>query len=220
MPATVEALLILLVFVMPGFVTVRTKETLVPTIGKAQPLDVTLRSITVSLLYLPLWLVFAPDLLSLRAGLSAAVQQPITRPDLVLDRGVVVFVALSVMIPGVIGTLWAVAYCNDWYLKATRHIYARLGIPSPHAGIGEDVWDRLWLNREGQPWLTVFMKDGRIYTGRGVEFSLSAYGKDLVLGPDVKMFDKDGRLSRDLVESRSEGVWIPAAEIASVDIHG
>jgi hypothetical protein len=42
-----------------------------------------------------------------------------------------------------------------------------------------------------------------------VEFSLSAYGKDLVLG----------RLSRDLVESRSEGVWIPAAEIASVDIH-
>ena len=69
MPATVEALLIILVIVMPGFITVRTKEMLVPSVGKPDALQITLRSITASLLYLPLWLVFAGNLLLLRRDL-------------------------------------------------------------------------------------------------------------------------------------------------------
>ena len=63
MPATVEALLILLVFVVPGFITVRTRETLVPTAGKLDTLQIMLRSVTVSLLYVPLWLLASRDLI-------------------------------------------------------------------------------------------------------------------------------------------------------------
>src|SRR2546422_444070 len=167
MPATIEALLIILVFVMPGFITVRMKETLVPTIGKTETFEVTLRSITVSLLYLPLWLLSAKDLVLFRGRLMDVAQKTSSGESLILDRGVVVFLALSLVLPAAIGVIWAVAYCNDWYVKATKRAYVKLGIPLPPSGIGEDLWDRLWLNRDRQPWLTVFMKDGRMYVGRG-----------------------------------------------------
>ncbi|OLC14977.1 MAG: hypothetical protein AUH29_08845 [Candidatus Rokubacteria bacterium 13_1_40CM_69_27] len=219
MPATIEALLIILVFVMPGFITVRMKETLVPTIGKTETFEVTLRSITVSLLYLPLWLLSAKDLVLFRGRLMDVAQKTSSGESLILDRGVVVFLALSLVLPAAIGVIWAVAYCNDWYVKATKRAYVKLGIPLPPSGIGEDLWDRLWLNRDRQPWLTVFMKDGRMYVGRGIEFSLSSYGKDVLLGPETRMYDKEGRLARDLAESRGEGVWIPAGEVSSIDIH-
>jgi hypothetical protein len=63
------------------------------------------------------------------------------------------------------------------------------------------------------------MKDGRMYVGRGIEFSLSARGKDILLGSDTRMFDKDGHLSQDLAESRGEGVWVPGVEVSSIEIH-
>ena len=62
------------------------------------------------------------------------------------------------------------------------------------------------------------MKDGRVYVGRGVEFSQSSYGRDLVLGADTKMF-KDGKEKKDLATSGGESVWVPGAEVASIDVH-
>ena len=62
------------------------------------------------------------------------------------------------------------------------------------------------------------MRDGRIYVGRGVEFSQSSYGRDLVLGADTKVF-KDGEEKKDLATSGGESVWIPGPEVVSIDIH-
>ena len=61
MPATVEALLIAIVFVMPGFILVRTREWFVPPVAKSDVVSLTLTSITVSLAFVPLWLAAAPD---------------------------------------------------------------------------------------------------------------------------------------------------------------
>jgi len=217
-------LFILIVFVMPGFLIVRTKEFLVPTVEKPDALQITLRSVTVSLLYLPLWLAFSPLMLQFRARVVATVQDQATSSGQLsagplLDRGLVVFLALSVLLPVLIGGVWAVSSWNDWYHRVASRIYPRLNIPPPVRGIGEDLWDRLWLNRTAQPWLTIFMKDGRVYVGRGVEFSLSRHGRELVLGPDTRLFDKDWNLVRDLSQARGEGVWIPISEVSSIELH-
>ena len=128
MPATVEALLIALIFITPGFLTVRTREMLVPSVGRPDGLQITLRSITISLMYLPLWLVAARDLILLRQRLSG-------------------------------------------------------------------------------------LTDGSVAT-----VSVLDRGRDLLLGGDTKMF-KDGEEKKDLVTSGGEAVWIPGAEVTSIDVH-
>jgi hypothetical protein len=152
MPATLEGLLILLVFVMPGFITVRTREALVPSVGKPDALQITLRSITVSILYLPLWLLALPDLLVLRARLAATIQTPAAVVSLG-ERGVLVFFVLALILPIATGIVWAIGYWNDWYATCARRIYPKLGLRPPGTGVGEDLWDKLWLNLERQIWL-------------------------------------------------------------------
>ena len=193
MPATAEALLIALVFVTPGFLTVRIREMLVPSVGKPDALQLTLRSITVSLVYIPLWLVAAPHLFLLRQRLSKLADGSAGAVS-VLDSGVLVFFTLGLLLPVGIGILWAVGSWNDWYPKVAERLYPTLGLRSPARGVGEDLWDKLWLNRVRQPWLTVYMRDGRIYVGRGVE-------------------------KKDLATSGGESVWIPGPEVVSIDIH-
>jgi len=214
MPGTLEALIIALVFVMPGFITARTREMLVPTVGKPEALQITLRSITVSLLYLPLWLLASPHLFALRTRIT---QGPALATGLPM-RPTVMFLALSLILPVCVGFVWAIASWNGWYPRFVSRIYPRLGLRAPLHGVGEDLWDKLWFNRSKQPWLTVYMKDGRIYIGRGVEFSQSSYGQDLLLGPDTKIY-KDGEEKKDLATSAGEGVWIPGREVTSIDIH-
>lgn len=219
MPATVEALFILLVFVMPGFITVRARQLLVPTVEKTDALQITLQSLTVGLLYLPLWLAAGPALLPFRASLIAAA----AAGSLYLSRrfwvDLGVFLFLSVLLPSLFGVLWAVASWNDWQQKLARRVYPWLRIPVPVSGVGESLWDRLWLNRQRRPWLTVYMKDGRIYVGQGMEFSLSPQPRELFLGANTRLYDKNWKLKRDLSRARGEGVWIPVSEVSSIELH-
>lgn len=150
MPATVEALLIALVFVMPGFIAVRTREWLVPTVAKADAVQVTLRSVTVSLLFLPLWVFAAPELLELRRNLAAAGATGVSTVSLV-HRGVLTFFAVALILPVCGGIVWGVGYWQDWYPKLVGRLLPRLGIPAPSRGVGEDLWDRTWLNGRRHP---------------------------------------------------------------------
>ena len=91
-------------------------------------------------------------------------------------------------------------------------------LPSSHdPGVGDNLWDRIWVNRKREPWLTVYMKDGRIYVGPGVEFALTSETREILLGNDTSMYDKEWNPIREL--PRGEGVWIPVAEVSSIDIH-
>lgn len=80
----------------------------------------------------------------------------------VFDGTLLVFLALSFLLPLFTGGVWAIASWNDFYQRVASRVYPWLNIPVPVRGVGDDLWDRLWLNRRAQPWLTVFMKDGRI----------------------------------------------------------
>jgi len=219
MPATIEALFIVLVFIMPGFVTLQTKSIFVPSVSKPDPIQVTLHSITVSLFYLPLWLLSLPALLRIRSEVMAAAQgtlSPVAVRSVTWD---VCALALfhSLLLPAALGGVWAIAIWNDLPTRLTARFYRRLNIPAPSRGVGDNLWDRVWVNRKEVPWLTVYMKDGRIYVGRGVEFSLASEAREILLGIDTSMYDKDWNLIRQL--PRGEGVWIPVSEVSSIDIH-
>lgn len=204
---------------MPGFITVRSRQLLVPTIEKGDALQITLQSVTVSLLYLPLWLFASPQLLLFRGEVIQAAARGSVDSTRIFWVGSGIFLFLLLFLPVTTGLVWAIGSWNDWYEKGAKRLYPLLRIPPPAAGVGEVLWDRLWLNRARKPWLTVYLKDGRIYIGKGVEFSLSPHDKELLLGPDTQMFDKDWNLVRDLSAARGEGVWIPGSQILSIDLH-
>lgn len=218
MPTTVEALLIAMVFVMPGFLFVRTREWFVPPVAKSDAFSLTLTSITVSLAFVPLWLVAAPDLLDLRHRLTvAAAMSPPTAVSL-SHRGVLFF-ALALLLPVASGFVAAIAYWQDWYPRLGSLLLPWVGIPGPNPGVGADVWEKLWLNSKRQRWLTIRTKDGPIYVGRGVEFGYSSQGRDIVLGDDTRVYDKEWNLVQNVRDSGGVGVWLPAIQIVSIEIY-
>jgi len=125
----------------------------------------------------------------------------------------------AVVLPTAVGILWAMAVWNGWHSRLVAGFYRKLNIPAPVEGVGDSIWDRLWLNRREKPWLTVYMKDGRVYVGVGIEFGLTAEARELLLGSDTRLYDRDGNLIRDLAQARGEGVWIPVGEVACIEIH-
>lgn len=197
MPSTVEALLIAVVFVTPGFIFVRTREWFLPPVAKSDAVSLTFASITVSLVFVPLWFVAAPDLLDVRYRITAAVAASGAPSVPLTHRGVVAFFALSLLLPVSTGVLAAVAYWQDWYPRLAGRLLPKLGIPAPSRGVGEDLWDRLRLNQKRQVWLTVYTKDGPIYVGRGVEFGYTGQGRDLRLGNDTRAYDENWHPIRD-----------------------
>jgi hypothetical protein len=220
MPATAEALLIAVVFVMPGFIFVRTREWFVPPVAKSDALRLTLTSITVSLVFVPLWVLAAGDLLDVRRQLTLAttVSAPVSIP--LSHRGLVAFFALALLLPVSAGFLAAIAFWQDWYPRVARRILPRVGIPPPPVGgLGDDVWDKLWLNFRRQMWLTVRTKEGPIYVGRGVEFRYTSQGRDLRLGNDTRVYDDKWTLIQDISEGGGLGVWIPAQQVVSIEIY-
>jgi hypothetical protein len=204
---------------MPGFIFVRTREAFVPPVAKSDAVRLTLTSITVSLVFVPLWVLAAGDLLDVRRqlALAATVSAPVSiSPS---HRGLVAFFALALLLPVSTGFLAAVAYWHDWYPRIARRILPRVGIPAPVGGVGDDVWEKLWLNLRRQMWLTVRTKEGPIYVGRGVEFGYTSQGRDLRLGNDTLVYDDKWTLAQNLKDSGGVSVWIPAQQVISIEIY-
>jgi hypothetical protein len=218
MPSTVEALLITVIFDMPGFILVRTREWFLPPVAKSDAFSLTLTSITVSLAFIPLWLAASPELLDVRNRLAAAAATPGLPFVSLTHRGVIIFFALALLLPVSGGLLAAIAYWQDWYPKLAARLLPRIGIPAPSRGVGNDIWERLWLNSR-QRWLTVYTKDGPIYVGRGVEFGYTTEGRDLRLGSDTRVYDENWNLIQNTQDRGGIGVWIPAGQVVSIEIY-
>ena len=204
---------------MPGFIFVRTREWFVPPVGKSDAVRLTLTSITVSLAFVPLWLLAAGDLLDLRFRLTNAAAAAGSSSIALSHRGIIAFFALTLLLPTTTGFVAAIAYWQDWYPRVARRLLPRVGIPAPTRGLGDDAWDRLWLNFRRQPWLTIYTKDGPIYVGRGVEFGYTSHGRDLRLGDDTRVYDDNWHLIQNIHDSGGVGVWIPAHQVVSIEIY-
>lgn len=221
MPATLEAVFVLLVFLAPGFIAVRVKNSLLP-YRIPSAFQEAVEAAVASTILLPVWWVFSWRLLRARAHImEAATRQT---PVDVLGVGAPL-VGILVLVYFVFSPLVGIAYA----LMQTHRPYVRLAralLPTALEGDAQpEVWDRLFSGEEERPWVVVWFKSGNGAIGGAVQLAgVSPSGRQLFLVPSegepesLVRFDKDGTIVEDLTLD-TDGIWVDVnAEVLWIEV--
>lgn len=212
-PATGTALLILVGFVLPGFVAVLLKERLYEVRGEESTFDRLLTTVYYSLLVylLPALVIVVLSLIRLldRADIEqfADGRSPLWLCGLV---------AISVLL--VLPTLAALGAWRWMNCSWRRRLYAASARLNPEHRT-QTSWD-FGFGHEQDLLLVVELKDGSRVAGYYGKRSHSGYGtrtRDLFLEERWEVSPNDGSISPPPAERRSVGTWISADEIRLVD---
>lgn len=212
-PDTGTALLILVAFVLPGFVAVLLKERLYEVRGEESTFDRLLTTVYYSLLVylLPGLVVVALSLIGTldRSGLAqfADGRSPLWLTGL---AGIAVLLVLPVL-----AAFGAWLWMNS---GVRRSLYSSSHRLNPEHRT-QNSWD-FAFDHEQDLLLVVELKDGSRVAGYYGERSHSGYGmrtRDLFLEERWDVSLDDGSISRPPAGRHSVGVWIDASEIRLVD---
>jgi len=212
-PATGTALLILVAFVLPGFVAVLLKERLYEVRGEESTFDRLLTTVYYSLLvYLPAGLIVV--LLSVFRALDRSDLEYFSRGESpVWLTGAVAFVLLLVL--PALAALGAWIWMNS---KARGRLYSSTDrLNAEHRT--QTSWD-FAFDHEQDLLLVVELKDGSRVAGYYGKRSHSGYGtrtRDLFLEERWDISSDDGSISRPPAERHSVGIWLDGDEIRLVD---
>jgi hypothetical protein len=210
MPATTEALLVLIFFVAPGFISTQVKNKFVP-FRVPSAFAETVESVILSCLHIPFWAWLLPILLPLRARVAAAWTSGTTLHPYELLPSALYLLGLYLIISPIIGWVYA-------------GLLRRLGTYGP------EVWDKVFFGRLEQPWVRVRLVDGKIYQGVAAEISVSPSERELFLtapstprtpgqNPRLALYDANGALIEDLEGSGAQGVWLTINDqVRSVEV--
>ncbi len=212
-PATGTALLILVAFVLPGFVAVLLKERMYEVRGEESTFDRLLTTVYYSLLVylLPALAVAVLSAVGLldQSGLE---QFASGRSPLWLTASIGITVLLVLPASAAVGA-W------QWMNSSWRRgLYARSARLNPEHRT-QTSWD-FAFNHEQDLLLVIELKDGNRVAGYYGKRSHSGYGtrtRDLFLEERWDVSADDGSISRPPAERHSVGVWIAADEIRLVD---
>lgn len=212
-PATGTALLILVGFVLPGFVAVLLKERLYEVRGEESTFDRLLTTVYYSLLVylLPALVVVTLSVSGIldRAGLDqfTSGRSPLWLTGLV---GITVLIVLP-----------ALAALGAWQWMSSsgrRRLYASIDRLNPEHRT-QTSWD-FAFDHDQDLLLVVELKDGSRVAGYYGKRSHSGYAtrtRDLFLEERWDVSADDGSITRPPVERHSVGIWIDADEIRLVD---
>jgi hypothetical protein len=212
-PATGTALLILVGFVLPGFIAVLLKERLYEVRGEESTFDRLLTTVYYSLLVYLLPAITVSVLSAVGALRGDHLDQFFRGESPVWLVGLL-GVSILLVLPAV-AALAAWLWMNS---ELRRELYARSDrLNVEHRT--QTSWD-FAFNHEQDLLLVVGLKDGSRVAGYYGRRSHSGYGtrtKDLFLEEHWDISDDDGSISRPPPERHSVGVWIDADEIRLVD---
>jgi len=220
LPATVEAVFVLLVFLVPGFIAVQVKNSLLP-YRIPSAFQEAAEAVVASTILLPVWWVFAWRLLHARAHVLEAIA----------TGGSIDVIGVGAPVAGVIALVYFVlspAVGIAYALVQTHRPYVRLArMVLPNAVSSEaqpEVWDRLFSGEEEQPWVIVWFRTHGAIGGAVRLAGVSPSGRQLLLGPtqgepeSLVRFNQSGIIVQDLTE-KTEGVWIEIGpEVLRIDI--
>lgn len=212
-PATGTALLILVGFVLPGFVAVLLKERLYEVRGEESTFDRLLTTVYYSVL------VYLLPALAIVVLSSVGVLDRSGLEEFVRGRSPVWLIGLiGTAVLLVLPTLAAVGAWR-WMNSSWRsRLYAWTGtLNAEHRT--QTSWD-FAFNHEQDLLLVIELKDGSRVAGYYGKRSHSGYGtrtRDLFLEERWDVSPDDGSISRPPAERHSVGVWIDADEIRLVD---
>jgi hypothetical protein len=212
-PATGTALLILVAFVLPGFVAVLLKERLYEVRGEEATFDRLLTTVYYSVLvYLPP--AFVVGTLALLGVLDRAALERFFSGTSPVWLIVVVAITVVLVLPALAAFAAWRWVTSEW----RKRLYARSRrLNVEHRT--QTSWD-FAFDHEQDLLLVVELKDGSRVAGYYGERSHSGYGtrtRDLFLEERWDVSPDDGSISPPPAGRRSVGMWIDAGEIRLID---
>ena len=220
MPATLEAVFVLLVFLAPGFIAVRVKNSLLP-YRIPSAFQEAVEAAVASTILLPVWWAFAWRLLHARAHIvdAAAKHGPVDVLGVGAPVAGVIALVYFVFSP-LVGIVYALMQTRQPYVWLARRILPRMmgGAAQP------EVWDRVFSGEE-RPWVIVRFTSGGGGIGGTAQFAgLSPSGRQLFLVPakgvsqSLVRFGADGTIAEDLT-TKTDGIWVDVnAEILRIEV--
>lgn len=214
MPVSVEALVIIVLVVVPGLVAARTLRAENPSSLGSDRSAVFLAlifSVLLHLLLLPYTLSLVPEFVSFRAAVQEAIQkgQPASVGlSLIVWAIVVMFVA-----PVILGMLlsWL------WRCDALRSFWRFLGLSV--AQLTPSAWDWLFLSQKEGCWVIAELADGSMVGGEFGESSfasLSPNNKDIYLEKEYYV-DVDHNFIEPIPDSI--GVWVSGDKLQHLHLY-
>lgn len=204
-PATGTALLLLVVFVLPGFVTILIKERLYELPEERQAFERLLQTLYYSLLVYAVPVVLAVVLGADRMDFERFLHGESALGGTV-GIGLVVLLALPL----------AIAYCGRRWLISARRLVLLDGLRISSTHRTASSWD--FAFEDGEPCLMVAtLKTGAVIGGYYGPSSHSGYGtrtRDLFLEERWSVgTDADGQVTQLAPIAKSVGVWLAGDEI-------
>lgn len=209
-PATGTALLLLVAFVLPGFVTILVKERIYEVPAEQKPFDRLLQTLYYSLL------VYAvPVALAVLFGAERADFETLFNGRAEPRVTAVIAIAVLLLLPLLIAYLG-----RRWMISALRpKTLEALKISTSHRT--PSSWDYAW--EDGEPCLVVAtLRDGKVVGGYYGPKSHSGYGaqhRDLFLEERWDVVEVDGATRLEPTDG-SLGVWLAADDIVVIERYG
>lgn len=209
MPSNAEAVIILILFIAPGFIVRRLVSSLISTVKRsifAETVESVLISTFIYLVLTPIWLPFLRTLSDPSTPGTSAIQLSAALSQLtaahIMSMGLLTLVAL----PLVCTIFWVYVVkkkIGHWFFSA---VFRKSDIVVQTSG-GPELWDHLFEDREHKPWVRIHLTDGQVLEGKGAEFS--AYPSDRqVWITNPLLYDENWKLVRDLEQEGAEGVFL------------
>jgi hypothetical protein len=210
-PATGTAILVLVAFVLPGFVTILVKERIYEVPAEQQPFDRLLQTLYYSLL------VYAvPATIAVVAGADRDDFERLFRGDADLRVTAAGAVGVLLLLPLSIayaGRRWMV---STWRPRLLENLRVSITHRTPSS------WDYTW--EDGEPCLVVVtLKDAEPVAGYYGPNSHSGYGsqhRDLFLEERWSIVERPEGGTRLEPTENSLGVWLAADDIVAVERYG
>lgn len=226
MPATVEAALVLIVLVGPGFIASRLLNSLVP-YRAPTAFQETTQALVFSAVMVPIWLMAARPLLSSRNAFLAAWRDHETASQLpwwAVGMPVLVLMLVYFVAAPTLAIAWALLVRKRPHIRFAGWLLERLGSKLRYAE-GPEVWDEIFGADEVQKWVRVTFKDGTAVEGLLIGAGLSPSGRQLHLSGlagianSLTVLNSDGRVVDDLSARQVEAIWIEiGSEVRRVDV--
>ena len=227
MPTTVEALLVLVFFIAPGFIATLVKNRLVP-FSTPSPFREAVESVVLSAFHSPVWVLLSPLVAEIRPSVTAFIAGTAAVPLRNAGLAFGIVVAVFLVTAPCLGALYALFLSSNVYPHLFARLAGALGVYTKTGGAPE-LWDGVFATKE-QWWVSIRFRDGTGYFGLAGEISTSPSDRQILLvpsrvpteTPSLYRFSPQGELVEDLtlLPGTDKGVWIRVTDqVASIEVY-
>lgn len=225
MPGTIGGVILIIIFIIPGFLVNIVKKNLVTHVSRTT-FEQTIESIIFScinyIITIPIWITPFKKIIQ-SATPKVASQEIFNLFTLAPYPTLFWSLCLIFFIPILVGIVYVVLLRHNvlhWILRAIIYVIGGFGRTNVKTSSSPELWDLL-LDRQTKPWIRAYLDDGRVIIGKGIRFSAHPTEKQIwmtnytIYDSDLNIiYDQDADSSAD----KPEGIYLLASKIASLEV--